>query len=182
MNLDFKIGRRKAKQTPLALDVLSGAAAGALGTYLMGSAMQAAQKLQPEHHQEAEQDASWDENATIKTAKRVTEPLGVKIPEEKQGLAGNIVHWAYGISWGIGLALASRFLFKRRPWARGLVFGSALWLVGDELLVPALKLAPKAGAFPPSTHAKGLVAHLAYGLTADGVLRGARKTWAQAMA
>lgn len=168
---------RKKKQTGLGWDLLAGAAAGALGTYLMSPAMQLANKVQPKHDQESEKEASWDEGATVKIAKKATEPLGIEIPEEKKSLAGQIVHWSYGTSWGIGYALLSRVM-KKRPLLSGLIFGSALWLFGDELAVPAMKAAPKARAFPPSTHAKALWSHVVYGLATDGALRVARRALA----
>jgi hypothetical protein len=76
--------------------VLSDAAAGALGTYLMSPAILAASRAQPDVDKEWEGQASWDENATVKAAKKAVRPLGVELGEKKD-LAGRLVHWGYGI-------------------------------------------------------------------------------------
>jgi hypothetical protein len=160
---------RKRKNEGLVLDVLSGAAAGALGTYLMSPAMQVASKVQPDVDKEWEAQASWDENATVKAAEKAFRPLGVELGEKKS-LAGQLVHWGYGIAWGVGYALLTRSLRKRRL-RHALLFGGALWLIGDEIAVPALKLAPRPEALPPSSHAKALWAHLVYGAATEGAFR-----------
>jgi len=157
--------RRKTK-TPLWLDVLFGAAAGAVGTWLMSPAMQAISKVQSEQDKKKEQEGSWDENATVKTAKRLAQPLGIQVPEEHKEKAGLGVHWAYGMSWGAVYGYVAHKRPKLALWS-GIAFGSFLWLFGDELMVPALRLAPPPQKFPVSAHLKALGAHLAYGTGAD---------------
>jgi hypothetical protein len=49
----------------------------------------------------------------------------------------------------------------------GLAFGTAFYLVLDELLDPALGFTPGPGAFPWQTHLRGLGGHLIYSITGE---------------
>lgn len=57
----------------------------------------------------------------------------------------------------------------------GVPFGAAVWLIADELALPALGLAERPQAYPVSTHAEMLAAHVVFGLathaTTQQVLR-----------
>lgn len=155
-----------------ARDALLGAAAGMVGTALMEPVMRLASRLQ------RPASRSWEESVSKVPAPQVlVQRLGARahlvVSPEAEARAGLGVHWAYGALLGAGYALLRR---RRpgRPLLAGLLFGAALWLLGDEGLVPALHLSPPPEAFPGSTHAKALAAHLAYGAATDGVLRGAK--------
>ena len=56
-----------------------------------------------------------------------------------------------------------------------LPFGAAVWLVADEVAVPAFGLSKPPWKIPLSTHAKALVSHFVYGLTTDAVRRVVRR-------
>ncbi len=56
----------------------------------------------------------------------------------------------------------------------GLPFGAAVWLVADDIVVPALGLSKPITEFSLSTHAYALSSHLVYGLTTDLVRRTVR--------
>jgi len=49
----------------------------------------------------------------------------------------------------------------------GLPFGAAVWLVADEVVVPALGLSKKPTEYPFSSHAYALASHLVYGLATE---------------
>jgi hypothetical protein len=55
--------------------------------------------------------------------------------------------------------------------AGGLWFGSAFFVLVDELLVPVLGLTPGPRAFPLRTHLRGAVSHLAFGVAAESTAR-----------
>ena len=57
----------------------------------------------------------------------------------------------------------------------GLGFGAGLWLIADEVTVPALKLSKPPMAFPISTHVYGLASHLVYGWVTEQVRRAVRR-------
>jgi hypothetical protein len=159
---------RSKDSPPWWLDVAFGAAAGALGTWAMAPTMKAIEGLQSPDDKERERDAEYEENAPTKAARKLAEPLGVQIDHPKA--AGQVVHWAYGTSWGIAYALLTR-RFGSIPLLSGVVLGVGLWAIGDELLVPALRLAPKLRAFPATTHVKSLGGHVAYGAGVDATHR-----------
>jgi hypothetical protein len=161
------LGRRRA-ESPLWLDLLFGAVAGALGTLAMAPAMSAIEKLQSPSDKRREDEAHDEENAPTKAAREIAKPLGVRF--ENPEAAGQVVHYAYGTMWGIAYALIAR-RFGSIPLLSGIVLGVGLWAIGDELLVPALRLAPKATEFPATTHAKALGGHLAYGAGVDTAFR-----------
>jgi hypothetical protein len=84
------------------------------------------------------------------------------------------------LSWGvhIGYGLLAASLFgavraghHRRAFRDGLVFGAALWLVGDELVVPLLGLQDKPTAYHPTRHAQSLVGHLGFGAATAETVR-----------
>jgi hypothetical protein len=155
-------------ESPLWLDLLFGATAGALGTLAMTPVMGAIEKLQSPSDKRREDEADYEEDAPTKAAREVARPLGVRL--ENPEAAGQVVHWAYGTLWGVGYALIAR-RFGSIPLLSGVVLGVALWAIGDELLVPALRLAPKATQFPATTHVKSLGGHVAYGAGLDTAFR-----------
>jgi uncharacterized membrane protein YagU involved in acid resistance len=51
----------------------------------------------------------------------------------------------------------------------GLVMGTGLWLLGDEVLMPLLGLTDGPTAYPSGVHVHGFGAHIAFGVTAAAV-------------
>lgn len=160
----------KSRPTPLPLDLLFGAAAGALGSWLMSPAMSGLAKLQPDRDKEAERHASLEEDATVHAAQAIARPLHVELDQAQKQKAGTAVHFGYGTVWGIGYALLAR-RYDTKPVLSGLALGTALWALGDEIMVPMFGWAPKAQQLPASAHGKALGAHLAYGAVVDTTLR-----------
>lgn len=54
---------------------------------------------------------------------------------------------------------------------RGLLFGSALWLIADEGIVPALGFSKSPSEYPASTHVSAWASHLVYGVTVEVIRR-----------
>jgi hypothetical protein len=90
--------------------------------------------------------------------------------EELQERLGLAVHRAYGLSTATLFQLV-RSLARRRGLEDGLVFGTALWLLGDELMVPLLGLAKGPTAFQIEQHLHRLGVHLVFGVTVASVAR-----------
>lgn len=68
-------------------------------------------------------------------------------------------------------------LAERTPAARtgfGTLFGSALWLVSDEMAVPALGLSKAPQSYGISTHVSALASHVVYGAATEFVRGGLR--------
>ena len=155
---------RRRRESPLWIDLLLGVAAGALGTSWMTPARNVIARFQSEDDQRRELDVSYPEKSPARAAKKLTEPLGIELEDPKK--AGHVISWTYGMLWGAAYALFSRRT-RGLPLLGGWVLGATLWAIGDEILVPALRLAPGPRRFPLSTHVKALGCHLAYGSGVD---------------
>jgi uncharacterized membrane protein YagU involved in acid resistance len=116
------------------------------------------------------QEKNDDEDATVKTAQAISQRiLHRRLTQAEKRLAGPAVHYAYGGLVGAlygGLAELLPIVSA----GMGLPFGAALWLMGDEVAIPALGLAKPPTEYPPRVHADALATHFMYGLTTD-VLR-----------
>lgn len=76
-----------------------------------------------------------------------------------------------GLSVGAGITYALlRPEGAGAKWGYGLAFGTALWLLVDEVGSPILGLTPRPGEFPWQAHARGLAGHLVLGSTLEAVL------------
>lgn len=73
-----------------------------------------------------------------------------------------------GIHYGLGMVWSAMYPPLRRrgigPVAAGAVTGASLSLFVDEALCPALGITAPNSAYPPSSHARGVLTHLVYGL------------------
>jgi hypothetical protein len=111
------------------------------------------------HHKESE-------SSTEALARLGYEALEHEEPAEpKKQQLSQWVHWTYGAAQGAIYDAISRRVPGPR-WAQGLAWGGAMWLLGDELAVPALGLAEGPKKYPAGQHAHRLGAHLTYGVAA----------------
>lgn len=133
-----------------------------------GAGSEAKSKAQEaENQQGLHQSENLDENATVKTAQRISRKLFEHdLSECEKQVAGPAVHYGYGSLVGAlygGLAE----LLPITAAGLGLPFGFALWLLGDEIAVPALGLGKRPTEYPVEVHADALAAHFMYGATTD---------------
>jgi hypothetical protein len=93
-----------------------------------------------------------------------------RLKQREKRIAGPAVHYAFGAIAGAAYALAAE---SREDVAagHGTAFGLGLWAAGDEIAVPALRLAPAPWKQPLVNHAAMLGAHVVYGLTVETVRR-----------
>lgn len=168
--------------------VLRGMAAGFLAGLTASWVMNRFQQLRPVHHCELgstgesssgpqrQQQSSQqrqaaggaeEEDATVKTAELISRDVfGHELSDKEKQIAGPVVHYGYGAVIGsIYGGLAE--LVPVTGAGFGLPFGAALWLLGDEVAVPALGLAKPPTEYPPEVHADALSAHFMYGMTTD---------------
>jgi uncharacterized membrane protein YagU involved in acid resistance len=132
---------------------------------------QMARRAQPTQQQ---QSVGGEEDATMKTAQLISRRLfHHELTAEERKIAGPIVHYGYGTLAG-GLYGALAELWSLPSAGFGLLYGMLLWLVGDEIAVPALRLGPPPTKVPARAHADYLGAHLAYGIALDIARRVAR--------
>ena len=151
-------------------DAARGAVAGAVGTWLMDQVTTAMLAAQPK-------DVTAREQAVRPKGQQSAENLADLIVDETGASVSSIgrSRAATALHWGLG-ALPGAIYAPRRHRvpligaARGLVFGVLLWAVNDEALNAKLGLSAPPEAYPPETHARGLVGHLVLGATTDTVL------------
>lgn len=126
----------------------------------------------PERHQQGqgEDEHGEGENATVKTAERISEVFGHHLSPDEKEAAGPAVHYAFGTAMG-ALYGALAELSPKVAVGAGVPFGAAVWLGADEVALPAFGLSKKPTEYPPSVHASALAAHAVYGLTTELVRR-----------
>src|SRR5947209_10233066 len=87
----------------------------------------------PKHEPEAEP-------ANVKAAEIIAaKVLGKPLPDRQKPIAGELVHYAMGISSGAIYGAVAE-LKRDTQTGIGIPFGAAVWLLADELAVPALGL------------------------------------------
>ncbi|HKW76562.1 MAG TPA: DUF1440 domain-containing protein [Terriglobales bacterium] len=161
--------------------LLAGAASGLVGAWAMNQFQSAWSKASEQlksgeqnktSQSEQKQSQEEQEDATMKAAGKLAKTaLGRDLSKEERKNAGALVHYAVGTFSGAVYGLLGEYL----PLARigfGTAFGAALFLLADELAVPALGLSGKATEAPLSSHLYGLSSHLVYGASAEAVRRG----------
>ena len=155
------------RKTPIGA-LVEGIVAGAVGAGLQSLFFRATAKVAPKTPEDVfvpPEKEQAGESALETVARRAVEELaqrGPLEPREKERL-GDIVHYGFGAAWGglYGLLRAS----YPRLWRPSGVAGFALgvWMVGDNLMLPAFRLSAWPHRYPPKTHAYAVAAHLVYG-------------------
>ena len=155
--------------------LVAGAVGGAAAAWVMNQFQAGSQKLQQKlQPQEEQQDSgSGGDDATVKTARAISEYVGHHLSDSEKKVAGPLVHYTFGSLMGALYGLAAEVQRNARV-GFGTAFGATLWLVADEIMVPALKLGAKANEVSLKVHANALAAHLVYGATAEAVRHGVR--------
>lgn len=126
-----------------------------------------AQNQSPEEQNQSPQEKEEQEDATVKTARAISEGVfGHELTESEKKPAGAAVHYAFGTATG-GLYGAMAEVAPEVTSGAGLPFGAVFWLTADEVAVPLLGLAKGPTEYPISTHAYALASHLVYGLTTE---------------
>lgn len=168
------MARLFARSDHLGRDLVYGALAGAVGTFVLPKVTEAIKKRQPRHLVLAEK-ALCKEMPTHVLAGRVIRALGGDPTPERKARLGRAIHWTYGLSWGaIYAVLRDRAPFFRK--ALGLPFALAFTAIGDELMNTALRLTPPPQKMPRTSHVRGLAGHIAYTAATETTLRALRAT------
>ncbi|HVR88037.1 MAG TPA: DUF1440 domain-containing protein [Candidatus Limnocylindria bacterium] len=165
------------------MNPVKGAVAGAVGGLAGAYAMERfqywwqdlEQRAAPKRRAHAARDGAADkqteEPATVQVAERLSEKLlASPLPDALKPKAGEAVHYATGGLIGAAYGIAAELLPPAR-WANGMVFGSVVWWVADNMAVPAQGLGKKPEQVPPSKHAYALASHLVYGFSTELVRR-----------
>ncbi|MCK6530836.1 hypothetical protein L6R50_25855 [Myxococcota bacterium] len=148
--------------------LLRGICAGVAGSAAQGLFFKATASLTPGTPEGAfhpPDPVQEGENATQAVARRFVEGFARRGPltEEGKERGGALVHYAFGSAWG-GLYGLLRESYPAVASPPGVAAYSLLvWNTGDNLILPAFRLAAPATHYPPKNHAYAIAAHLAFG-------------------
>lgn len=158
-------------QSAIAVDVIKGAVAGAVATWLMGQVTTWIYEREDAESKGREDRARGGATAYERAAEKTAALTNVALSNDARSQAGAALHWSVGIGAGVAYAML------RRRWpavaaAKGLPFGATFFLLVDELMNPLLGFTPGPAAFPWQAHARGFAGHLAFGSASELVLEG----------
>jgi hypothetical protein len=162
--------RLRTRSHGIGRDLLKGAVAGAVATFVMGKVTGYMYEHEDREARREEDEARGGRSSYEVAAERTASAAGTALDREDRERLGSAIHWALGIGAGAAYAVLRR-RFQGLGTTAGTAFGTAFWAFLDEGLVPALGLTPGPTAFPWQTHARGLVGHLTFGTVTDGTLR-----------
>lgn len=102
--------------------------------------------------------------------RKATQVSGVSEPNRRPGPGATAFHYGLGMLPGAlyGVARRSR---PRLSTGSGALYGLGLFVVMDETAAPLTGIASTPHRYPWQAHARGLVAHLVLGITAETLLR-----------
>lgn len=116
---------------------------------------------EPQSHRPV--DGGRNDPATKMADVVVTSATHAPLTHAEKRVAGPVVHYLFGAGMGAlygGLSHA----WPAVTVGAGVPFGLGVWLLADEIALPALGLAEGPRAYPFSTHAEMLAAHVVFGL------------------
>lgn len=96
-------------------------------------------------------------------AEKITSLLGLDLDENQMAKASMALHYGLAVSWAPLYPLLRRHT-RLGPVAAGLATGAAMSAIADEAMTPAFGFSASNPEYPLVTHARGIVAHLAFGL------------------
>jgi len=151
-------------------DVLKGAVAGLIGGLVAAFVMSEFQSVWNKlSGQEKQSGGEKQEPATVKAAEMIVEnATDHDLTDDEKKYAGPLMHYAMGSTSGAIYGAVSEVMPIARTGA-GLPFGAAVWLVADDIVVPALGLSKPVTEYPISKNVYALVSHFVYGLTTEAV-------------
>jgi uncharacterized membrane protein YagU involved in acid resistance len=162
-----------------------GLAAGFVGALAQSLFFAATKKLAPEPStpvfEPAEPEQAF-EMPTQTVARRLQEQLVRRGPLQHKAAAGQVVHLAFGSAWGGAYGLLAGTLPGAGTLKGGLTFGLLVWLVSDDILLPAFRLSAWPQHYPVKNHVYAIAAHAVYGAALAGVFAALRRASTPALA
>ena len=151
-------------------DALLGAAAGAVAVWVMDRVdWFNFEHEDPEARRRTQAVRPGGMDPAHTAANMAADALGYDLQPKHDNVAGRAVHYSIGIM-PAALYGMLRHQVPGLDAGRGTLFGVGLFLMQDEGLNAITGLSAKPTAYPWQAHARGLVAHVVYGLVLDSVL------------
>jgi putative membrane protein len=153
--------------------IVAGLVAGLAATWVKDKVQTKISEIQSSGEQ---QPSSSEEPSTVKAAEVVSEKVFQhELSDREKEKAGPAVDYSFGSAMG-GLYGGLAEAVPEIRAGEGLAYGTGLWLVADEIGVPAAGLAKWPHKYPMSVHLNALAGHLVYGFTLEVVRRVFRRT------
>jgi putative membrane protein len=168
-----------------ATDVLTGAAIGAIGGLIAGFMMNRAHALfsagkeavtpaaEPGIFESGgpRREAATHEPATSQVAEDLAQAvIDRPLSHDERRAGGLAIHYAFSVGCGaIYGALASAFPTVGK--SRGLAAGATIWVLADEVAMPALGYTKPPQNYPFHKHVQSLINHLVFGFVTDSIHR-----------
>jgi hypothetical protein len=147
----------------LVSDIGTGMIGGYVGTQVMERVSMKLYELEPEEDRQKEEEVRPGPPFYI-AARKTTQALGLELSEDQlQNLAMYGFHYGLGMGWGPTYAFLRRWT-DLNPVSAGLLSGALMSLIVDEGMTPYFGFSAPNRDYPLSTHLRGFVAHLAFGL------------------
>jgi hypothetical protein len=156
-------------ETDILKGLLAGVAGGLLASFLMEQFQAAWSAALEAKSPSKKRGGRKADPATVKAANAISEKVtGRKIPASYKPAAGEAIHYGMGASsaaiYGVLAEVAPLVTI-----GDGVGFGTGVWLLADELAVPAAGLSKPAKEIPLTTHVYALASHLVYGWITETV-------------
>jgi hypothetical protein len=147
-----------------ALDVVVALAAGLVATRVNDVAQRFFYELTPESEKAREPSS---EPTALVAARKTAKAIGLRPDRRELNRLKTAIHYGLGAGWGCMYVLMRRGS-RLNPFAAGVASGATLSICIDETVCPALGLSEPIGCYPASSHLRGFVTHLVYGLALAG--------------
>lgn len=161
----------------LAAGVIAGVVASYVMTEFQSLWSRVAEEVSENGDSSGRDDQQQEETpATVKAAQAISKNVfDHRLQESEKPVAGEIVHYLMGATSGAVYGVTAE-LAPLVTKGVGVPFGTAVWAIADEIVVPRLGLSKPPAKYPVSTHVYGFASHVVYGLTTDLIRRGLRAT------
>lgn len=149
--------------------IIAGAVAGLAATFVMTQYQNLAQNFMGEDDSENVEDPS-----TVKAANLISEKVfDHELVEDEKPFAGQTMHYLMGGVSGAIYGGAAEYTDLAKM-GGGFPFGTTVWALADDLIVPALGLSKSPTQIPLSQHAYAISSHWVYGSVSELVRRAIR--------
>ncbi|WP_339655340.1 DUF1440 domain-containing protein [uncultured Salegentibacter sp.] len=143
---------------------------GYLATKVMEKVSMKLFELGPQKDQEKEEEVRPGPPFKI-AAKKTLKNLGFELNEDQEKMMGQVFHFGLGMGWA-GLYPILKYTNSFSTTSNGLITGASLSLIVDEGITPALGFSAPNKKYPTSTHIRGFLAHLVYGVAVAVIYEG----------
>jgi hypothetical protein len=144
------------------LDLALSAAAGYAGTKATEPVSIKLYELEPKAARDRE-DAVRPGPPYRVAAEKLSRLAGLELTEKQLQRASLLLHYGLALQWAPLYPLLRRRT-RLGPVTAGLATGAAMSIVADELMTPAFGFSAPNLDYPLVTHARGVLAHLVFGL------------------